>query len=68
MDRFGFRPVETDGIDGLFDLLKRKGQHRGRLMRQREEPATGFTGRFIFGSEAEETGNEDAEGIAVRLA
>ena len=68
MNRFGFRPVEPDGIDGAFDLLEREGQHRGRLMRQREQPGTGFTGRLVFGPKAEETGYEDAEGISVRLA
>ena len=49
-------------------FLKRDGQHRSRLMRQREQPDTGFTGRLIFGSEAEKTGDEDAKGISVRLA
>ena len=68
MDRFGFRPVEPDGIDRAFDLPEWKDQHRGRLMRQREQPGTGFTGRLVFGPEAEETGYEDAEGVSVRLA
>jgi hypothetical protein len=68
MDGFGFRPVEPDGIDGTFDLQEREGQHRGRPMRQREEPGTGFTGGLVLGPEAEETGNEDAKGISVRLA
>ena len=68
MNRFGFRPVEPDGIDRAFNLLEREGQHRGRLMRQREQPGTGFTGRLVFSSEAEETGYEDEKGISVRLA
>jgi hypothetical protein len=67
MNGFGFRPIEPDGIDGLFDSLKWNGQHRGRLMRERVEPGTGFTGRLIFSPEAEEAGNEDAKGISVRL-
>ncbi len=41
---------------------------RGRLMRQCEEPGTGFTCRLVFGPEAEEARYEDAEGISVRLA
>lgn len=68
MNRFGFHPVESDGIDGAFDLPEREGQHRSRLMRQREQPGTGFTGRLVFGPEAEEAGNEDAKGISVRLS
>jgi len=68
MNRFGFRPVEPDGIDGTFDLLERKGQHRGRLVRQREQPGTGLTCRLVFGPEAEEARNEDTKGIPVRLA
>jgi len=68
MNGFGFRAVEPDGIDGAFDLPEREGQHRGRLMRQREEPGTGFTCRLVFGPEAEEARHEDAKGISVRLA
>jgi hypothetical protein len=68
MNGLGFRPVEPDGIDGAFDLPERQGQHRGRLMRQGEQPGTGFTRRLVFGSEAEETGYKDAKGISVRLA
>lgn len=68
MNGFGFRPVESDGIDGAFDLLEREGQHRGRVMRQREQPATGFTCRLVFGPEAEEARYEDAEGVSVRVA
>src|SRR4249920_3228460 len=68
MNGFGFCPVEPDGIDGAFDLLEREGQHRGWLMRQREQPGTGFTRRLVFGPEAEETGNKDAKWVPVRLA
>ena len=68
MNGFGFCPVESDGIDGAFDLLEWESQHRGRLMRQRKQPATGFTCRLVFGPEAEEAGHEDAEGVSVRLA
>jgi len=65
---FGFCPVESDRIDSALDLLERESQHGGRLMRQREEPGTGVSGRLIFGSETEETRYEDAEGVSVRLA
>ena len=68
MNGFGFSSVEPDGIDRAFDLLEREGQHCGRLMRQREQPGTGFTGRLVFGPEAEETRYEDTKGISVRLA
>ena len=68
MNGFGFRPVESDGIDGAFDLPERQGQYRRWLMRQGEQPGTGFTRRLVFGSEAEETGYKDAKGISVRLA
>ena len=68
MNGFGFCPVEPDGIDRAFDLPEREGQHRGRLMRQGEEPGTGFTCRLVFGPEAEEARNEDTKGIPVRLA
>lgn len=68
MNRFGFRPVEPDWIDRLFDLRQWESQHRGRLMREREEPGTGFTSRLVFGSETEEAGNEDAKGVSIRLA
>jgi hypothetical protein len=37
-------------------------------MRQREQPGTGFTGRLVFGPEAEEARYEDAEGVSIRLA
>jgi hypothetical protein len=65
---FGFRPVKPDGIDGALDLLEREGQHRGRLMRQGEQPGTGFTCRLVFGPETEEARHEDAEGVSVRFA
>jgi len=68
MNGFGFRPVEPNGINRLFDLSERKGQHRGRLMRQCEQPDAGFTCRLVFGSETEETRNKDAKGVSVRLA
>ena len=68
MNGFGFCPVEPDGIDGAFDLPEREGQHGDRVMRQLEEPGTGFTCRLVFGPEAEKARNEDAKGIPVRLA
>ena len=68
MNGFGFCPVEPDGIDGAFDLPEREGQHRGRMMRQGEEPGTGFTCGLVFGPEAEEARYEDTKGIPVRLA
>ena len=68
MNGFGFRPVEPDGINRLFDLPERKSQHRGRPMRQCEQPGAGFMCRLVFGSEAEETRNKDAKGVSVRLA
>jgi len=68
MNGFGFRPVKPDGIDGAFDLPEREGQHRGRLMRQGEQPGTGFTCRLVFSPEAEEARHEDTKGISVRFA
>ena len=68
MNGISFRPVEPNGIDGMFDLLEREGQHRSRLMCQREQPGTGFPCRLVFGPETEEAGNEDAKGIPVRFA
>ncbi len=67
MDGFGFRPVKTDRIDSLFDLFERKRQHRDGLVRQGKQPLAGFGGRFIFGAEAEKTGDQDPEWIAVRF-
>jgi len=33
-----------------------------------KQPRAGFTGRLVFGPQAEQAGNEDAKGISIRLA
>jgi len=68
MNGFGFRPVESDGIDRTFDLLEREGQHGGWLVCQLEQPGTGFPCRLVFGPEAEEARHEDTEGVSIRVA
>lgn len=68
MNGFGFRPVESNGVNRLFNLPERKDQHCGRLMRQCEQPSTGLACRLVFRSKAEKTGDKDAKGVPVRLA
>jgi len=68
VDRFGFRPIKPDWKDRPFDLAERQLEQRPRCVRQREEPGAGLTGRLVFGSQTKETGDKNAEGVAIRLA
>src|SRR5574341_541933 len=68
MDRLGFRAIEPDRIDRAFDLTKGQLEQHLRRVPQRKEPSAGCTGGLILGSQAEKTGDEDAKGVAIRLA
>jgi hypothetical protein len=68
VDGFGLGAVETDRIDGPLNGFSGKLEEPRRSVCQGEKPAAGFAGRFVFRSQAEQAGDENAEGIPVRGA
>jgi hypothetical protein len=65
MDGLGLRAIKPDRKDRALDLTEGQLEHCRWVICQREEPGAGLTRRPVFSSQAEETGDEDPEGIVI---
>src|SRR2546429_4816497 len=66
-DHAGLRPIASDGVDEPLDPARRKGAHRFGRVGDREESRRGRARGRVLGAQRQDTGDEDAEGVAAPL-